>query len=38
MGPRALNKILKKVKKDKTGLDPNSLRIKSRSYWQDYGK
>ena len=31
-----LNQILKKVKQVKSGLDPKSLRIKPRSYWQDF--
>ena len=34
--PRALNQILKKVKKVKPGLDSKSLKIKPRSYWQDF--
>ena len=36
IGPRALNRFLKKVKKVKPGLDPKSLRIKPWSYWQDF--
>ena len=32
---RALNQFLKKIKV-KPSLDPKSLRIKPRSYWQDF--